>query len=138
MSQVSRYKKYKIYRGIFLMSRYAHVCNSTKPALSNEKSAYSGSMAQRERETETDRERVAAELTTCVCCCSRSFVNSDIHPKCLQWTKHLLVTPPWQNSAWHYASLWPARVEPSPSPSLHAPASSSPWNPTELPSLLKR
>ena len=84
------------------------------------------------------RVRVAAELTRSVYWCSRSFVSSDIHPKCLQWTKHLLVTPPWQNSAWLYATLWPARVEPSPSPSLQAPASSSPWNPKELPSLLKR
>ena len=82
--------------------------------------------------------RVAAELTTCVCCCSRSFVSSDIHPKCLQWTKHLLVTLPWHNSAWLYARLWPAKVEPSPSPSLPAPASASPWNPMELLSLHKR
>ena len=49
--------------------------------------------------------KVAAEPTTCVFCCCRSFVSSDIHPKCLQLTNHLLVTPPWQNSAWLYARL---------------------------------
>ena len=58
--------------------------------------------------------KVAAEHV-CAVAAEVLLVQIFIRPKCLRWTKHLLVTPPWQNSAWLYAGLRPVRVEPFPS-----------------------